>query len=161
MTGEVGMSSDRDDSVTFIREVAIRYRGSQWRTAAPLRHAHDAVAFARRILRDDAREHFIAIYLESRHRAIGYQVVSIGTANQSLVHPREVFQPGVACGAASLVVAHNHPSGIVSPSAEDREVTQRLAKAGEILGIRLVDHIVFTAEGAYYSFAENAPESLR
>jgi DNA repair protein RadC len=155
------MSSEHERAATYIREVTVRYRGARWRTEVPLRHPHDAVAFARKILVDDAREHFLAIYLESRHRPIAYQVVSIGTANQSLVHPREVFQPGVAVGAVAVLIAHNHPSGNANPSAEDREVTQRLAQAGEILGIRVLDHIVFTAEGAYYSFAENAPELLR
>src|SRR4029077_8160819 len=159
--GESNLSSERDHNATYIREVAIRYRGSHWRTAAALRHPHDAVGFARRILKDDAREHFIAVYLESRHRPIAYQIVSIGTANQSLVHPREVFQPGIAVGCTALLICHNHPSGTVSPSAEDREVTRRLTKAGEILGIRVLDHIIFTAEGAYHSFAESSPELLR
>jgi DNA repair protein RadC len=155
------MSSERSQGATYIREVMIRYRGARRRTDAPLRDAPGVVDFARRVLRDDAREHFIAIYLEIRHRPIAYSVVSIGTANQSLVHPREVFQPGIAAGCTALLIAHNHPSGIADPSAEDREVTQRLAKAGEILGIRLLDHVVFTNDGLYYSFAEGAPELLR
>jgi DNA repair protein RadC len=148
------MSSERDPSTAYLREVTIRYRGARWRTMPAVHHPHDAVAFARRILRDDVREHFIAIYLENRHRPIAYQVVSIGTANQSLAHPREVFQPAIAVGATALVLLHDHPSG-------DREVTQRLAQAGELLGIRVLDHIVFTTDGAYYSFAESSPELLR
>jgi DNA repair protein RadC len=154
------MSSEQHGA-TYIREVRLQYHGPNWKAAAALRHPYDAVAFARRIVKDDVREHFIAVYLESRHRPVAYQVVSIGTANQSLVHPREIFQPAIAAGATAVLVMHNHPSGTVSPSVEDREVTQRLAKAGEIVGIRVLDHIVFTAEGAYYSFAESAPELLR
>jgi DNA repair protein RadC len=84
-----------------VREVSIRYRGSHFKTAAALRHPHDAVDFARRILKDDAREHFIAVYLESRHRPIAYSIVSIGTANQSLVHPREVCSPWLGAGPFS------------------------------------------------------------
>jgi DNA repair protein RadC len=158
---EKHMSSELSHGATYIREVSIRYRGAHRRTDTPLRDALGTMAFARRCLKDDAREHFIAIYLESRHRPIAYSVVSIGSANQSLVHPREVFQLAVLSGAVALVVAHNHPSGIADPSADDREVTQRLAKAGEILGIRLLDHVVFTNDGLYYSFAEGAPDLLR
>jgi hypothetical protein len=112
----------------------------------PLHHPYDAVDFARKILVDHAREHFLAIYLESRHRPIAYPIVSIGTANQSLVDPREVFQPAIAAGATALVLLHDHLSDNVSPSADDREVTQRLVNAGELLGIRVLDHIIFTTE---------------
>jgi len=87
--------------------------------------------------------------------------VSIGTADQSLVHPREVFQPGLLCGAVALLVAHSHPSGGPSPSAEDRDVTRRLADAGKLLGIALLDHVVFTADGDFHSFARSSPELLR
>ena len=76
-----------------------------------------------------------------------------GSLNQSLVHPREVFACAVREAAAAIVVAHNHPSGDCSPSREDREVTRRLARAGEILGIRLLDHVVI-ADRNYTSFAE-------
>jgi proteasome lid subunit RPN8/RPN11 len=98
---------------------------------------------------------------DSRHRPIAYQVVSIGTADQSLVHPREVFQPGLLCGSVALLVAHSHPSGDPSPSAQDREVTRRLADAGKLLGVALLDHVIFTADGAFHSFARSAPELMR
>ncbi len=96
----------------------------------------------------------MALYLDGRHRPIADRIVSIGTATASLVHPREVFQPAVALGACGLIVAHNHPSQDPTPSAEDRDVTRRLAEAGQLLGIPLLDHVVWTRNGAFVSLRE-------
>jgi DNA repair protein RadC len=113
--------------------------------------------FVRQLVANDAREHFVAILLDGRHRPIAYQVVSVGTATASLVHPREVFQTAVALGAVALIVAHSHPSGDPTPSSEDREVTGRLARAGEILGIRVLDHVIVAARG-YCSLRERCAD---
>jgi len=83
-----------------------------------------------------------------------------GQLPASLVHPREVFQPAIAIGAVALVIAHNHPSGDPSPSAEDLEVTRRLADAGRLLGVTLLDHIVWTRGGAFHSVRESHPDHL-
>jgi DNA repair protein RadC len=88
------------------------------------------------------REHFVALYLDSRHRIAAVQTISVGTLNASLVHPREVFRPAVAMGAAAVIVAHNHPSGCARPSREDIALTERLCRSGELLGIELLDHLV-------------------
>ncbi|MFQ5513311.1 MAG: DNA repair protein RadC [Myxococcota bacterium] len=103
-------------------------------------------------LRRARQELFFVLLLDSRHRLIREVQVSRGSLNQSLVHPREVFAPALREAAAAIVAIHNHPSGDPSPSHEDHEVTRRLARAGEILGIRLLDHIVVGHEG-YRSFA--------
>lgn len=141
---------------TRVREVVLQYRGRALRAPDVIREPAAAVDLARRIVRDDAREHFLAVYLDGRHRPIGHSVVSIGTATASLVHPREVFQSAVLLGAVSVLLLHNHPSGDPSPSREDREVTDRLRDAGRILGIRLLDHIVWTRHGSYHSFRESS-----
>ena len=99
-------------------------------------------AILRPLARGLDRETFWALPLDGRHRLIEPTVVSIGTLTCSLVHPREVFAPALRWSAAALVVAHNHPSGDPTPSAEDIEVTRRLRRAGEILGIPLLDHVV-------------------
>jgi DNA repair protein RadC len=92
---------------------------------------------------DDDREAFVGIYLDSRHRPIcDPYVVSVGSLNASLVHPREVFGPALELRAAAVIVAHNHPSGNPKPSSDDLELTARLAKGGELLGVALLDHIV-------------------
>jgi DNA repair protein RadC len=148
------MSMQPRAEVHQIREVAVRYVGRSLRSADVLRTPADAAALARRIVRDDAREHFLAIYLDGRHRPVAYQVVSIGTATASLVHPREVFQPAVLVGACALILGHNHPSGDPAPSAEDRSITRRLAEAGNLLGIPVLDHLVWTRSGAFTSLRE-------
>lgn len=94
--------------------------------------------------RESKREHFVAFYLDTQGRVIERQIISIGTLDTSLVHPREVFEPAVSLRAASIIVAHNHPSGVLDPSEEDIEITRRLRHSGKILGIQLIDHIVLT-----------------
>ena len=93
-------------------------------------------------LRDENREHFIALLLDTKNGLLRQITISVGDLSSSLVHPREVFAPAVRYSAASLIVAHNHPSGDPSPSPEDVQVTARLVEAGELLGITLLDHIV-------------------
>jgi len=145
-------------NVNFIREVAVRYVGRARKAPDAIRSPLDAVGFMRRAVTDDAREHFLTIHLDGRHRPIAHQIVSVGTATASLVHPREVFQTAVIAGACAVIVGHNHPSGDPSPSAEDRDVTRRLVRAGDILGIRLLDSLVWVRAGAFVSLQEDAPE---
>ena len=99
------------------------------------------------------REHFIAITLDGASRIINTRVISIGTLNQSLVHPREVFADAISDRAASIIISHNHPSGQLEPSIEDRRVTKRLKEVGTIMGIELLDHVILTAS-SHYSFSE-------
>lgn len=93
-------------------------------------------------LRDEKREHFIALLLDTKNGVLRSRTVSVGDLSSSIVHPREVFSEAIRHGAASLIVSHNHPSGDPTPSPEDIAVTRRLAEAGELLGIELLDHIV-------------------
>ena len=100
------------------------------------------------------REVFGIIVLNTRHFATRRIVVSIGTLNASLVHPREVYRAAILYSAASIVAVHNHPSGDVQPSEEDLQITQRLTKAGELLGIALLDHVIISKRGHYSMRAE-------
>ncbi len=97
------------------------------------------------------QEYFIVIILSGAYEVIRTEIVTIGLLNRTMVHPREVFTLAVEERAAAIVVAHNHPSGTLYPSKEDLEITTRLKKAGEILGIPLLDHIIITKNG-HYSF---------
>ncbi len=106
-------------------------------------------------LRDAAHERFLVVLLDGRHRLMRYEMVSQGTLTASLVHPREVFRPALRDAAAALVLVHNHPSGDPTPSAEDREVTARLVRAGELLGVPVLDHVV-VAERGYTSLRDHA-----
>jgi DNA repair protein RadC len=99
------------------------------------------------------KEHFIALYLDSRNQQIQREVISVGSLTASIVHPREVFEPAVRHIAAQIIIAHNHPSGDVAPSEADLEITRRLVEAGTILGIDVVDHIIVSANG-FLSFKE-------
>lgn len=100
------------------------------------------------------KEHFYVMHLDIRSRVKMVEVVSLGTLTSSLVHPRETFRRAVAEGAASIIIAHNHPSGEADPSDEDTKVTKQMFEAGQLLGITMLDHIVFSKDG-YFSFREN------
>lgn len=99
------------------------------------------------------QEYFLTLYLDGANHLLDKKVITIGTLNQSLVHPREVFSYAIEKRCASIIVAHNHPSGILKPSNEDLNVTQRLKDSAKILGIELLDHVIFTKDG-FYSFEE-------
>jgi DNA repair protein RadC len=114
----------------------------------------DAVALLRPFLSRQEVEHVVVICLDSQHRAMAVTQVTKGLLNSSLIHPREVFRIAVAMGAAAILVAHNHPSGDPSPSANDRVVTEQLAAAGRVLDIPVHDHIIIAGEDRYTSFAE-------
>ncbi len=100
------------------------------------------------------QEHFLTVTLDGANGVIRDRVVFIGTLNQSLVHPREVFAEAIADRAAGVIFVHNHPSGSVEPSSDDLDVTRRLVEAGRILGIEVMDHIILTRD-ALYSFRRN------
>ena len=108
---------------------------------------------------DQDKEHYYVMHLDTRSRIKLVELVSMGTLTSSLVHPRETFRRAVIAGTASIIVAHNHPSGEVDPSEEDTKVTRVLHDAGNILGISLLDHIVF-AKGKFFSFKENREHTI-
>ncbi len=99
------------------------------------------------------KEHFLLLTLDGASKIINQYVVHIGTLNQSLVHPREVFRPAILDNSAGIIIAHNHPSGTLSASRADVQITARLKEAGKIIGIEILDHVILT-EGGYYSFEE-------
>jgi DNA repair protein RadC len=142
--------------LTVVREIEIRFRGRGRRSPAQVSNPAAAARFFRGLIGTDVREKFLAVYLDGRNRPMGWRVVSIGTASASLVHPRETFQAAVRLGASGVIVAHNHPSGNPNPSGEDIVLTERLARAGDIMGIKLVDHIVLGA-GTFVSLRDRRP----
>jgi DNA repair protein RadC len=103
-------------------------------------------------IRDKKQEYFVCLTLDGANRLITKRIITIGTLTSSLVHPREVFAEAISDRAASIIVAHNHPSGNLEPSQADREVTERLRDAGDLLGVKLIDHIVVTKD-SYSSIA--------
>jgi DNA repair protein RadC len=101
--------------------------------------------------RDRRKEYFLALLLDGKNRIIREVQVSEGSLNQSIVHPREVFNPAVRESAAAIILVHNHPTGDPSPSREDMEITRRLQQAGELIGIKVLDHII-VGDNAFISF---------
>jgi DNA repair protein RadC len=104
-------------------------------------------------IRESKKEHFVVFFLDSRNQEIHREIISVGTINASLVHPREVFEPAVRCLAVQVILAHNHPSGDLEPSEEDLNVNKRLVEAGNLLGIEVLDHIIVT-KASFHSFKE-------
>ncbi len=119
----------------------------------PIRSAKDVFEYASSKLDGLAQEYFLILHLDSKNRVIKDETVSIGTLNASLVHPREVFKSAIKENANSIILVHNHPSGDPSPSEEDKQITERLFDAGELLSIKVLDHVIIGNDG-YYSFRD-------
>ncbi|MBN8710601.1 MAG: JAB domain-containing protein [Verrucomicrobia bacterium] len=104
------------------------------------------------------KEHLVAVFLNTKLRLIGYHVVSVGSLNEAVAHPREIFRAAILAGAYAIVLMHNHPSGDPAPSQADHRMTKRIAEAAEIIGIQLSDHVVVgtpeTGRQPYFSFRE-------
>jgi len=148
-----GVGAAKAASLIAAFELGRRCAASHLPEGAALRSPEDVFhRFALRLRRLN-QERFLVVMLDGRHRVICEEVVSQGTLTASLVHPREVFRPALRASAAALILVHNHPSGDPTPSAEDRAVTARLARAGEILGVRVLDHVV-VAERGFVSLRE-------
>jgi DNA repair protein RadC len=116
----------------------------------PLRTAEDVLPYLK-FIRIKKQEYIVCLSLDSGSRLIARRVVTIGTLTQSLIHPREVFAGPLKDRAASVIMAHNHPSGDPTPSPQDIKATQQLVAAGQLLGIQLDEHVIVTKRG-YYSF---------
>ncbi len=116
----------------------------------PVRSPQDACRAAAHI-RCLPKEHFLTLYLDARNVPIHEEVISVGSLNANIVHPREVFKPAITHSAAAVILVHNHPSGDVSPSQEDLELTRRLVEAGRLIGIEVLDHVI-VAESRFLSF---------
>ena len=140
-------------TTTFVREISLRYRGpKRGKTFNPMVSSLQAADFIRRVLPDNVREHFVVLFLDGQHKVCGFYIASTGSAASCPVTAREVFQPASIAGAVAILVAHNHPSGDVTPSAEDRSVTRCLVDAGQLLGIPVLDHVIIGG-ARHYSFS--------
>lgn len=101
----------------------------------------------------ETKEHFIVLHLDGKNRISCFDRVSVGSLNQTIVCPMETYKTALLSNAAAILLVHNHPSGDPTPSNEDRSITKRLKEAGELLGIRVLDHVI-VGEGRYFSFAD-------
>lgn len=134
-------------SIKMVKESSILY--DIRRIEAP----KDAVELGKRFLEESDREQLLVCCLDVKNQPTALNVVSVGNLNTSVVHPREVFKPAILSNSASIILFHNHPSGDPTPSNEDKLITERLRESGEILGIKLIDHIII-GDNSYYSLKE-------
>ena len=147
------MNPDRAYRVLAVGEVARRVGETRLRRGAAYRTASDIyLAFHMRV-RDLPKERFYAVLVDGKHRVMREMLVSEGTLTTAPVHPREVYREAIREGAAGVICVHNHPSGDPAPSADDLEITRRLADVGQLVGIRLLDHVVI-GDGCYASFSD-------
>ena len=123
------------------------WRRKYTKQTAPLIDSPEMAAKQLDFIRDKKQEHFILLTLDGARRLIKARTITIGTLTSSQVHPREVFSPAIEDRAASIIVGHNHPSGMLTVSEQDRDVSRCIKQAGELLGIRLDDHIIVTEDG--------------
>ena len=133
----------------LVREATVEYE--------PVRSVDDALTILKAFgLNDSADESFCIICTDVKLKPIGLHEVSRGELSGAPVHPREVFKRAILNNAAALLLAHNHPSNVALPSKEDRDITRRLVECGDILGIKVLDHLIVTPGEEYYSFKENS-----
>ncbi|BBA70614.1 JAB domain-containing protein [Geobacter sulfurreducens] len=135
-------------TIQMIRERELLYNGARLTTPEQAAEAFCA------LIGNPDREYFVCMLLDGKNRISGIHTVSQGSLNQSIVHPRETFKAAILANSAGIILAHNHPTGDLTPSREDLEITRRLKEAGELLGIRVLDHIIIDTEtGKSNSFA--------
>jgi DNA repair protein RadC len=131
-----------------VKESITNYLKAGTRFTAP-REVYETFSF----LMNETKEMFLTLHLDGKNKVICMDVVSIGSLNQSIVHPREVFKCACLSNAAAILLIHQHPTGDPSPSREDIEITRRLKEAGELMGVKVLDHII-VGDGEYLSFVE-------
>ena len=149
--------SIQSDEVHVIREVHLHY-SQDHQEHAPLSDSEGVADFLRTMVRDITREQAVAIYLDPKNRPLGWRIISIGTDVMAPVKPLLVLQPAVLLGANAMIFAHNHPSGDLEPSAEDKKLAETLCQACTLLGLRLLDNIIWT-EISSTSYGPYARES--
>jgi DNA repair protein RadC len=136
-------------SLKLVREKSVPY-------PAALSGPFDSARLAQELLEDKDRENFLVIFLDTKHRPIGVEISSIGSASACLVQPGVVFRAALLVAATAVVFAHNHPSGDPTPSPEDIDLTKLLIEAGNLLGVRVLDHLVI-GDGRWISIREHRP----
>lgn len=142
-----------NSEVWLIKELCQRYGERRLNTGTFFSKSQQVHEHFQVRLANSPQEMFFTITLDNKHRIIKEHLVSIGTINQSLVHPREVFAAAIEQRAAGIILIHNHPSGDPKPSTQDIDITKRLSQVGDIVGIKVIDHLIIGCN-SYYSFVD-------
>ena len=146
------LDSIPDERVDLVREIAARY-GEKRIMGQSFNNARQVYDHFKIRLGTARQEEFHVLILDNKHRVIYEKMITLGTLNQSLIHPREIFAPAIELRAASVILIHSHPSGDSKPSKQDIEITKRLCDVGEIMGIKILDHIIIGED--FFSFVDN------
>ena len=141
-----------ENQVTYTVSTVTRRR--QRKPAPSLRAPGDVYQLMRPRLKGADREHFYALLLNTKNVVLAVELISVGSLNASIVHPREILKPAIAISAGSIILVHNHPTGDPGPSREDIEFTRRFAQCGELIGIELLDHVIIGDNGHFVSLKE-------
>jgi DNA repair protein RadC len=147
-----GVGDARLSRLVAVRDLAVRYFEQSLPVGQSIRSPADTEAFLKAKLKGRAHEVFCCIYLDNRHRVLGFEELFRGTIDGTSVYPREVVREALGCNAAAVILAHNHPSGVAEPSRADERITRRIRSALELVDIRLLDHLVI-GDGAATSLA--------
>jgi DNA repair protein RadC len=153
LTGTKGIGPAKAAEIKACFELARRISSSKWQSGEPLRSAEDVFRHFQASLAREKRELFYVVLLNNKNKKIRDVKISEGSLTASLVHPREVYNPVIRESAAGVIFVHNHPSGDPAPSPEDIEITRRLKEVGEVMGVRVLDHVVIGHE-RYFSFSD-------
>lgn len=143
LAGNLDIPLTKAAQVVACAELGRRFYEKAGKRPALIRTPKDAYEYLKGMA-ELPKEHLRGIYLNAQHRVIHDEIISIGTVNSNIVHPREVFRPALEYGAVAVVLAHNHPSGNTKASQADIDVTRQLAETGKVLGIELLDHLIIT-----------------
>jgi len=153
LTKVKGIGQAKAISLLASAEISKRLAKSRLGDIVIVRTPFDAAQYVMEDLRYQKKEFFVALFLNTKNHITGKEILSIGTLNASLVHPREVFRAAIRHSSASIICLHNHPSGDPTPSTEDITITKRLVEAGNLIGIDVLDHIII-GDGRYISLKE-------
>ena len=135
-----------------VREVSVQYSQKKTRLVY-VTEIQIAADLFRELLLTNVKECFVTLFLDIKMKVIGWNLVSIGSSNETLVQPVQIFQPAMLAGAEYIIISHNHPSGDCQPSLEDDILTAQLKQCGEILNMKILDHIIL-GDGVFYSYAQ-------
>jgi DNA repair protein RadC len=150
-TAETSMATIPQYGVRLVREKEFKYYDKRITGSRAVCDLLQTIG-----LHEKANEEFYSIYLSTKNDVLGVEMISRGTLTASLVHPREVFKGALLANAYALILAHNHPSGNVEPSNADKQVTATLEKAGNILDVKILDHVIIGHKEAYFSFRDHS-----
>ena len=148
------MKPNRKKYTSYVREITTKFKTLNTERIH-LSSPHAVAEFLTGKIGEETKENFVVLGVDNKNMVMMYNVVSVGTISEAVVHPREVFYPALMTACSGIIVAHNHPSGNFNPSKQDLDTTKRLVEAGKVLGVPLLDHIIITVSGQYYSIKEN------